>query len=70
MINETDQINDISQIKDYLENQFEYIYKWLSFAEAKNAALVAFNVAMLKVANDIKDIPQGLKIFILIFFNA
>ena len=27
MINETDQINDISQIKDYLENQFEYIYK-------------------------------------------
>lgn len=67
MINETDQINDISQIKDYLENQFEYIYKWLSFAEAKNAALVAFNVAMLRVANDIKDIPQGLKIFILIF---
>ena len=48
MINETDQINDISQIKDYLENQFEYIYKWLSFAEAKNAALVAFNVAMLR----------------------
>ena len=57
MINDAEQISDMSQIKDYLNNQFEYIYKWLSFAEAKNAALVAFNVAMLKVANDIKDIP-------------
>ena len=62
----SDSLNKEEPIKKYFENQFEYVYKWLSFAEAKKAALVAFNVAVLKVANDIKDIPTGLKIFILI----
>lgn len=62
----SDNLNKEGTIENYFENQFEYVYKWLSFAEAKNAALVAFNVAVLKVVNDIKDISMGLKIFILV----
>lgn len=33
--------------KDFLEKQLERVDKWLHFAEAKNAALIAFNVAIL-----------------------
>ena len=41
-----------------MEEHFKYIWdqvdKWLSFAEAKNAALIAFNVAVLAVIGDLE----------------
>lgn len=38
-------------MEEYLEKQLERVDKWLSFAEAKNAALIAFNVAILQAVN-------------------
>lgn len=35
---------------DFLENVYQKVNYWLSFAEAKNAALIAFNIAMLSFA--------------------
>lgn len=35
--------------EDYFEKQLERVNSWLSFAEAKNAGLIAVNVAMLAV---------------------
>lgn len=32
---------------DFLENVYQKVNYWLSFAEAKNAALIAFNIALL-----------------------
>ena len=41
---------DIEQkAEDYLEKQLERVNGWLSFAEAKNAGLIAANVALLAV---------------------
>lgn len=41
-----------NSIQSFLINELERIDKWLSFGEAKNAALVAFNVAVLSVNMD------------------
>lgn len=40
------QMNDNS-IVEMLETIFSNVNSWLNFAEAKNAALMAFNIAML-----------------------
>ena len=42
------QMNDNS-IVEMLETIFSNVNSWLNFAEAKNAALMAFNIAMLAV---------------------
>ena len=42
------QMNDNS-IVEMLESIFSNVNSWLNFAEAKNAALMAFNIAMLAV---------------------
>ena len=39
-------------IQPFLLNELERVDKWLNFGEAKNAALVAFNVAVLSVNMD------------------
>lgn len=39
-------------LQPFLLNELERVDKWLSFGEAKNAALVAFNVAVLSVNMD------------------
>lgn len=39
-------------IQPFLLNELERVDKWLDFGEAKNAALVAFNVAVLSVNMD------------------
>lgn len=40
-------------LQEYLEKQLDRIDKWLSFAEAKNAALIAFNVALLAFVTEL-----------------
>ena len=42
--------NDLSE---HFEKQLERTNTWLSFAEAKNAALIAFNVSMIAVISDV-----------------
>lgn len=42
-----------SELKNHLEKQLEHINTSLSFAEAKNIALIAFNVAMMSLLNDL-----------------
>lgn len=39
--------DDRNSAVSILENTFSNINNWLSFAEAKNAALIAFNIAVL-----------------------
>lgn len=41
--------DDRNSAVSILENTFSNINNWLSFAEAKNAALIAFNIAVLTV---------------------
>lgn len=41
--------NNVNEFKEHLEKQLERVNSWLSFAEAKNAALIAFNIALLAV---------------------
>ena len=36
-----------NKLLDFLDNIYQKVNYWLSFAEAKNAALIAFNIAML-----------------------
>lgn len=42
-----------NDINIFLEKQLESVNKWLSFAEAKNAAIIAFSGVMLKLAFDV-----------------
>lgn len=42
-------------IQDLLKDIFGNMNNWLAHAEAKNAALVAFNIACLSFVSDIKD---------------
>lgn len=41
-----------SELKSHLERQLEQVNTSLSFAEAKNIALIAFNVAMMGLLNE------------------
>lgn len=40
-------------IEEHFEKQLDRINTWLSFAEAKNAALIVFDVAMLTIFADV-----------------
>lgn len=45
-------------LEQFLDRQLERTNYWLSFAEAKNAALLAFNIAVITFVADFqKDIP-------------
>lgn len=50
---------DLEQnFEEHLEKQLERVNSWLSFAEAKNAGLIAVNIAMLTVIIGLfKEIP-------------
>lgn len=58
--------NDKKEIEEFFEKQFENVNKWLSFAEAKNAALIAFNIAMLKIINDLYKVSHIASIIMMI----
>lgn len=42
-------------VQDLLKDIFDNVNNWLTHAEAKNAALVAFNIACLSFISDMKD---------------
>lgn len=42
-------LNTAADIKEYFEKQLDRTNTWLSFAEAKNAGLIAANIAILSV---------------------
>lgn len=41
-----------SNLEDFFDKQLERVNYWLSFAEAKNAALIAFNIAVVAFVAD------------------
>ncbi len=45
-------------IQDLLKDIFNNVNNWLTHAEAKNVAIVAFNVACLSLISEIKDIAN------------
>lgn len=45
-------------IQELLKEVFDNVNNWLTHAEAKNAALIAFNVACLSIIWDMKDISK------------
>ncbi|MBR0429699.1 MAG: hypothetical protein IJK17_06420 [Lachnospiraceae bacterium] len=45
--------------EEFLEKEMDRVNSWLSFAEAKNAALIAFNVALLGVVNELPIIIKA-----------
>ena len=55
----------IDKIVEHFENQLNRVNTWLSFAEAKNAALIAFNVAILGIGSNLfLSYPLGSTIII------
>lgn len=56
-------------MKAFLEQQLERTNYWLSFAEAKNGALVAFNIAIIAVATQIDNLPLTMQAVICILFS-
>ena len=40
------------ELEEYFENQLERVNVWLSFAEAKNAAIIAFNIAVISALSE------------------
>lgn len=45
-------------MNEFLEKQFDRVNMWLSFAEAKNAALIAFNITFISaVVGLMRDVP-------------
>lgn len=50
--------DSVKKMEEYFEKQLEHTNYWLSFAEAKNAALLAFNIAVIAFVADFqKDFP-------------
>lgn len=52
-------------LSEHFEKQLERTNTWLSFAEAKNAALIAFNVAMTGVLSDVLSEYMPILVFLL-----
>lgn len=54
----TKQTGENTLVNEFLEKQFDRVNMWLSFAEAKNGALIAFNIAVIAaVVGLMKDVP-------------
>lgn len=45
-------------VQDLLKNIFDNVNNWLTHAETKNAAIVAFNVACLSFVGSMKNIES------------
>lgn len=45
-------------VQNLLKNIFDNVNNWLTHAEAKNAAIVAFNIACLSFIGGMKDIEN------------
>ena len=59
-------MNDIKEINEYFKNQLDSTNMWLSFAEAKNAALLAFNIALLALYYNLYSINKLFTIALMI----
>ena len=58
-------------LEQFLDRQLERTNYWLSFAEAKNAALLAFNIAVIAFVADFqKDLPVMSTAVMLVFIIA
>lgn len=59
------------RLEQFLDRQLERTNYWLSFAEAKNAALLAFNIAVIAFVADFqKDLPVMSTAVMFIFIIA
>lgn len=56
-------------IQDLLKDIFDNVNNWLTHAEVKNAAIVAFNVACLSFVWDMKDIKSVGFLFYIVCFG-
>lgn len=57
-------------MKDFLKEQLERTNYWLSFAEAKNAALVALNIAVIAVCTQIDFLDVTMQVLLCVLFIA
>lgn len=58
-------------LEQFLDRQLERTNYWLSFAEAKNAALLAFNIAVIAFVADFqKDLPVMSTLVMFVFIIA
>lgn len=48
-----EQIERNTSVNEFLEKQFDRVNTWLSFAEAKNGVLIAFNIAVVTAIVDL-----------------
>ena len=56
---------------EFFDKQLERTNYWLSFAEAKNAALVAFNIAAIAfIAEFLKDLPCFSTVIMIVFIAS
>ena len=63
--------NDIQKLETFFEKQLERSNYWLSFAEAKNAALLALNVAVIAfIAEFQKDFPVISTLIMVVFIAS
>lgn len=49
-------MSERNEIVEFLKEQLERTNYWLSFAEAKNVALIAFNIALITVLYDFENL--------------
>lgn len=56
--------------EEFLEKQLERVNEWLTFAEAKNAALIAFNIAAITLIADFRENYPVLSTIIMLIFIA
>lgn len=47
-------MNEHEKVQELLKNIFENVNNWLNFAEAKNAAMIAFDIALLAAVGSMK----------------
>ncbi len=62
-------MNDMihERVQELLKEIFNNVNSWLAHAEAKNAAIIAFNVACLSLLWDMKDIDGGRILLYIVF---
>lgn len=60
--------NSIQELETFFEKQLERTNSWLSFAEAKNAALIAFNIAIIAFLADFQKAYPLLSTIAMLFF--
>lgn len=66
MIETEENLEQNKELVDFFEKQFDKINYWLSFAEAKNGALIALNVAIMAALISIFEVIPVLSALIII----